>query len=99
MIRDSLALGLGSLLILAAIDCHDAHAQTSNLDESVTVESYGQSEATGKAFICPGNVPVGERAVRFAGTVTTTSESGISYQVTIQYGSGEAPAVRSSIGT
>ena len=93
-------------LLTVSVTCRLASAQILDFDEVVNAEAYGASTVSGKTFACPSNVPVGERAVRLNGSLTTDNPNGISYQVLIRYGSGGDPAgmmehrdLTTSIGT
>jgi len=82
---------LTSLLLLPAfvtIPVDRLLGQAHDTEESFVVEAYNPVESVGKTYVCPSGVPVGTRAAEFKGTITTDSESGVTYQVLIRYGGG-----------
>lgn len=91
MIGRSRSLFAPPLLLCLLLTSGSALAQVPSVDEQTSVHAFGHDASLGKTFACPANVPVDVRAVEFKGTVSTTSESGASFQVLVRYGTGEAP--------
>lgn len=86
-----------SLCLLGATSLHGYGQDAPVIADTVVVQPYQSEGASIPGFSpdglgCPSNVPVGKTAVAFTGEVTTTSETGISYEVQIRYGSGSGGA-------